>query len=250
MISLGVVEFLFAVLMLIAAYFIAHPFNGFMQAAVAHAMGDSTAKNEGYMSLNPFVHVDFFGLLALIFLGVGWLQTVPLDPYAIQGRWREGKLFLFYMTEALASIFLAIIALFIALAFYGADLIFKLITNLFMYYGKFFFLFSSSGAHLHIAELFSKHPSSSAVVVAFLLVSLVYLTMVIATISIIVNIFRYAMILGFERGYNYINYAEYLSLLGPILLGIVFGQTILNYLMWLTIWGAGHIGLLFGVIHG
>ena len=35
------------------------------------------------MTFNPLMHIDVFGFLALIFLGIGWLQTVPINPEAL-----------------------------------------------------------------------------------------------------------------------------------------------------------------------
>ncbi len=94
MINLAFAEFLFALILLISAYFISHTINGFLQATVINALGDPTAKNEGYQSLNPLDHIDTFGFIALVFLGIGWLQTVPIDPYAFTGSLRYRDFFL------------------------------------------------------------------------------------------------------------------------------------------------------------
>ncbi len=74
-----------------------------MQACVANLMGDSTAKEEGFLTLNPLAHVELFGLTAmmaiffffgsllretipgsmllilLIILGVRWTHPVPIE---------------------------------------------------------------------------------------------------------------------------------------------------------------------------
>lgn len=49
--------------------------HGFM----AYALGDNTAKNQGRLTLNPIAHIDFLGLLAMIFFRFGWAKPVPVD---------------------------------------------------------------------------------------------------------------------------------------------------------------------------
>lgn len=245
MINLAVAEFLFALILLIVAYFISHTINGYIQAYVISRLGDRTAQDAGLMTLNPFKHVDLFGFLALIFLGIGWLQTVPIDPAAFYGRYKYLRLLIAYAMEAIVSICIAVISLYFAVLFFGYEVTEKLIFKLFSYYSKSFMIFFSS-SHLNIADLFTAHQSALGIAAAFLLVSLVYLNILIATISIIFNAFRYALVVGFERGYAYIEYADYLSFFGPFLVVFVFGDRLVYYLVRLTEWAAFKIALLFG----
>ena len=46
---------------------------------VSYWMGDPTAKIEGRLSLNPFKHVDWIGLVCLLVCGFGWAKPVPVD---------------------------------------------------------------------------------------------------------------------------------------------------------------------------
>ena len=154
MINLAIAEFLFALILLIVAYFISHTINGYIQAYVASKMGDYTAKDAGLMTFNPLMHIDLFGFLALIFLGIGWLQTVPIDPASFRGRYRLLKLLIAYATEAFVALALAVASLFLAVYFFGYNLTEKLVLKLFSYYSKSFMIFFSS-AHLNIADLFS-----------------------------------------------------------------------------------------------
>lgn len=43
---------------------------------IAAALGDPTAKRAGRISLNPFKHVDFLGLVMLAVAHVGWAKPV------------------------------------------------------------------------------------------------------------------------------------------------------------------------------
>ncbi len=244
MINLAFAEFLFALILLISAYFISHTINGFLQATIINALGDSTAKDEGYQALNPLDHIDTFGFIALVFLGIGWLQTVPIDPYAFIGSLRYLRLLFAFATEAIVSVVIATISLFLSVYLFGYPMTIMLVHKLFSYYSKFFLLFFSSTATLNISQVFSTNHSTAAIVLAFLLVSLVYLNIFIATISSIFNGFRYLLVLGFEKGYTYMEYADYLAILGPFLVVYVFGDHLVNYLLLLTQWGAYHIASL------
>jgi Zn-dependent protease len=46
---------------------------------VAYLFGDDTAKRTGRLSLNPLVHLDPVGTLALFLVGFGWAKPVPVD---------------------------------------------------------------------------------------------------------------------------------------------------------------------------
>jgi Zn-dependent protease len=48
-------------------------------ALMAYALGDSTAKDKGRLSLNPLVHLHPLGTLSILLLGLGWGRPVPID---------------------------------------------------------------------------------------------------------------------------------------------------------------------------
>ncbi|MFC1894356.1 site-2 protease family protein [Candidatus Dependentiae bacterium] len=87
---------------LFPAFLVIFTFRGFFTALVAKKLGDDTAYNDGFLSLNPLVHIDLFGLLFMlaflilissflgffntgflfvifILLGVRWSITVPIN---------------------------------------------------------------------------------------------------------------------------------------------------------------------------
>lgn len=51
----------------------------FSHAWVANYLGDDTAKAEGRMTLNPIKHIDLWGLLAIMLIGIGWAKPVPIN---------------------------------------------------------------------------------------------------------------------------------------------------------------------------
>ena len=46
----------------------------------AYALGDTTARREHRLSLNPLRHIDWFGLLMMFVAGFGWAKPVPVNP--------------------------------------------------------------------------------------------------------------------------------------------------------------------------
>ena len=63
----------------------------------AYILGDSTAKNEGRLTLNPVPHVDILGTIiipaALVIMSTGfifgWAKPVPYNPYNLRGKFGE-----------------------------------------------------------------------------------------------------------------------------------------------------------------
>lgn len=98
-----VLQLLREIAVLFPVFLLVFTFRGFIQALVANLMGDSTAKEEGFLTLNPLAHVELFGLTAmiviffsfssllgdtiprsilfilLIILGVRWVYPVPIE---------------------------------------------------------------------------------------------------------------------------------------------------------------------------
>jgi len=49
-------------------------------AITALWMGDSTAKEQGRVTLNPFKHLDLIGSAMILLVGFGWARPVPIYP--------------------------------------------------------------------------------------------------------------------------------------------------------------------------
>ncbi len=47
---------------------------------VAYRLGDKTAKDMGRLTINPFKHIDVFGLLSFVLFNFGWAKPVQIDP--------------------------------------------------------------------------------------------------------------------------------------------------------------------------
>ena len=64
----------------VIAFLVVAALHGFALAAAAGAMGDSSPRYEGRMTLNPFPQLDLLGLAAAVLTGAGWIRPVPLLP--------------------------------------------------------------------------------------------------------------------------------------------------------------------------
>ena len=78
---------------------------------VAYFFGDATAKNSGRLSLNPLLHLDPLGALALLLVGFGWAKPVPVNFYNLR-NFRRG-LFFVSLAGISANICIATVALFL-----------------------------------------------------------------------------------------------------------------------------------------
>lgn len=61
------------------AILIALTVHEYSHAYIAWKKGDNTAKQAGRLSLNPFVHLDLFGTLMLLWGPFGWAKPVPVN---------------------------------------------------------------------------------------------------------------------------------------------------------------------------
>lgn len=77
----------------------------FAHAFVAYKCGDPTAKNQGRMSLNPFVHFDIIGLICFVIAHFGWAKPVPINQYNFNKPKRD--YILVSLSGVLANIILA-----------------------------------------------------------------------------------------------------------------------------------------------
>jgi Zn-dependent protease len=71
---------------------VAFTFHEFAHAAVATALGDTTPRVNGRLTLNPIAHLDIFGTITLLFAGFGWAKPVPVNPYAVNRKTSAGMM--------------------------------------------------------------------------------------------------------------------------------------------------------------
>ena len=77
----AVAEYLYTLFVRAIALVISLPFHECAHAWAAYKLGDPTAKNQGRLTLNPFKHLDPFGAIMLMLVGIGYAKPVPIYPY-------------------------------------------------------------------------------------------------------------------------------------------------------------------------
>ncbi len=107
---------IYQVVILVPAFILILTFRGFFRALIANFMGDRTARDEGFVTLNPAVHVELFSLLTLLFIlgivggllgsnvfqsilflvlvfaGIRWSYEVPITPSNFK-NYKRGTIF-------------------------------------------------------------------------------------------------------------------------------------------------------------
>jgi Zn-dependent protease len=73
----------------IIAMLIALTVHEWSHGMAAYLLGDSTAKYEGRLTLNPFTHLDILGTILFLTVGFGWAKPVPIDPRAFRHPKRD-----------------------------------------------------------------------------------------------------------------------------------------------------------------
>ena len=83
-------ESLRRLLFLIPAFLLSLTIHEFAHGWMAWRLGDDTAKRMGRVSLNPLVHLDLVGTLALVLTGlIGWAKPVPVNPWLFRRKGRD-----------------------------------------------------------------------------------------------------------------------------------------------------------------
>ena len=81
-------------------------FHELCHAYTSFKLGDSTAKIDGRISLNPLHHIDPYGFLAILIIGFGWAKPVMMNPYNFK-NYRDG-IFFTALAGPLSNLVLAI----------------------------------------------------------------------------------------------------------------------------------------------
>lgn len=178
---------------LIFSYMILVSLVGYFRALISTFMGDDTAKENGFLTINPAVHTDPFGIFLLIFIGIGWGRLIPVNPANIIGRHRWLKLSFVMLSGVIGYLMIALAGL-VALV-----------------------LASKNGLDPEASMGFSL----SAVLNLF-----VSICLFLAAIELVVNLVLLAMLFVMEQYEDFVQYAYYAVLIVPILIFFIFGDQI------------------------
>lgn len=67
-------------------FLIAMTVHEFAHAYIAYRMGDTTARDMGRMTLNPFVNINWMGFAMAMVIGFGFLGSAPVNEYRMRDR--------------------------------------------------------------------------------------------------------------------------------------------------------------------
>lgn len=202
-------EMLVGKIVLLLSYFMTIPVVGCFRAWVAEKMGDDTPEQLGFLTLNPFAHISLLWVVFIMFLtDFGFGKYIPINPLNIQGKHRAWRLAAVYLSDACASIMLAVLALFAFVAFFGADP------------GTFFRSFS----YLRGAVAYPGYDitSSTGIAAGLLLMSFVYFNSMLAAFNIIVNLFYLGFFYFVDGASQGTRHVEWIMLVGPLILIVSF----------------------------
>ena len=213
MINIKSAEFLIGIITFLLAYSIAVTLANYFRAWVAKKMGDPTAENMGFLTLNPLVHIDPIGILFLIFFYFGWGRHVPINPFNIISPSRTIKLIFAYLSDTIAHFFLALCGLVVLVATFDVHIL-----DVARY-----MILTRNVSHLYLTH-FYPDASSLTISLAFIVVALIYLNIILGVLDLIINACSIIMLLVVERSPHYAMDNTYITFLLPILLILFFSE--------------------------
>ena len=197
---------------------------GYFKAWVASACGDDTARDEGFMTLDPLVHCDMIGLIALFLLGIGWGTNIPVSLHALNEPYRKLKIAAALFAPSMMHIVLTFVA---AIVWY--------------------LTFASS-------TFIQTDSSPLMLVLARILLAFILLNSFLAVMSFFINGITVIALFASERYATIAQHAYYIILLGPLALLLVlelFGIHVLGYMhtavLYVTFFIGKAIAVLFGI---
>ena len=230
-INLRVIEFVIGILTLCIAYVISETVSGYIRALVAKKCGDSTPERSGFLTLNPFVHIDPVGMFFLIVMGVGWGRYIPLNPYNINPPFERLKITLVYFSDSIVRILLALVALIVLIYSFGVN---------FLAVAK--EMLSSKQIALPLLSYIYPDRTSFELTLAIILAALIYLCVILAVLNFIINGVRLITLFFFHESID----SSYIEFFVPILLILFLADSLRNKTIDLIILIAYHLTRLFG----
>lgn len=87
------------------------PVHEFAHGIVAYWCGDKTAKWHGRLSLNPFRHLDLWGTIMILTVGMGYAKPVPVVPRNFRNYKRD--MILVALAGPLSNFLMAVVGMFL-----------------------------------------------------------------------------------------------------------------------------------------
>jgi len=201
-------EVLIVLASLLVAYVSIVTFIGYYRAWIANKMGDSTAVDAGFLTLNPRKQIDIPGLMCLFAFRFGWGYAQPHNPTKITGgvpvdpdaqmqvpRFLWLKLFMAYLSSVVVHMCLAIIEMIVLLSMFGKNIV-ELADTM---------MFHGNVSYAHLAQLY---PASSSlkIFVAMVLMAAIYIHAFSSVFNLLFRGSKIFMIYAAERFPRFVMY--------------------------------------------
>lgn len=217
MLSIETATFIVQQITFLSAYVLSVSMTGAFTAWLTDKMGDSTGRDFGYMTLNPFMHINLLGMLFIVWAKIGFGNRVPIDPSNIRSPYRSLKVAVAYYADAAACLVLAFISLFVLLILFGPSVVSMIKTLLYC---------AGDLSHMQIAQICPTF-SSARITAIFIFLAMAYLNLILGVVRLIVNSFYLFMEIRpgamHDSNQNY-----YMTLIVPFILVIVFASPLMS----------------------
>lgn len=230
MINLKIAAYFTHLITFFLAYLIAVPIAGAFRAWVAAKMGDYTAEDEGFLTLNPIVHIDPFGVLCIALVGFGWGKYVPINPYNIVSPFRGLKLVTAYFSNVFIHIVMAIVWLTVLIWWFDVNIIQTVY-----------------GAHSMLSYAYPFH-STLSLTVARVLVALISLHVLLSVLSLLINGFMLAMFYITGGSSRYEIYSSFIMMFALFAMIWLFGDTLYILLANIISYAGLFLARLMGIV--
>lgn len=211
MVPVTFIHSLISFLSMFLAYAFVVTCAGVFSAWVALKLGDDTPARFGHLSWHPLAHMDVIGALSLLFVGFGWGRVILFDYHNLSRPWGVIATYL----SALPVYFLLSLSSLVALIkFFGIKFIkmsYEIFADKLEALSKFFVLFPDY--------------SSLALTVGYILLSVLYISILLITLDIISRGFQIVLILFFPEAAQNMYHDMRLFFI-PLLLMIIFIQPV------------------------
>lgn len=214
MITLHTTELLISVITFFAAYLVVVTCSNVFRAWVAAKMGDDTGVSLGFLTLNPFFHIDPIGVICLFVFYFGWGRMVPINPLNIYGPHRTLRLAVAYLSDTFAHFAMSVIGIIALLGIFDANIVNVMQVMVYTY----------NVSHLFIANMYPG-VSSFAASIGFIIFAFVYLNVVLGVLNFIINISNYILFVLSDRFDNVAYYSNYITIGLPIFLILFYSGT-------------------------
>lgn len=215
MINVQIAQSLISLITFVIAYIISVTLAGCFTSWVALKMGDETPADSGFITLNPFMHLDLMGFLFMILFKFGWGRFIPINPHNITGRFRVLKRIVAFLAEPFSYLVISLLSLVGVILLMGKEV-----------------LYASSG-------FFDAFPgvSSYSFAISLIAMSMIFVNVMLAVITFLVNMCGLCVIYFMEKYPDYMMYTSLIMVGVPMLIVYFFRTQLMGFGLMLVQFG-------------